>query len=450
KNLSLAVAGVLATGVLLAPVQVLAQDATGQAVETTTTTEEADATTLDRVTVTARRRVESIQDVPVAVTAFGEESLRDLQASSIEGLQGAVPNLNIVQGRGSANSINVFIRGIGQPDALHSFDPGVGIYVDDVYYSRINGAMFSLFDVSQVEVLRGPQGTLYGKNSTGGAIKVTTKNPFDDQGASVELLVGDEGRNEMRLYGGGSLNDNVAGSIAFAKIANDGYVTNPVTGEKYNDDDTLACRGKLALRPADNVTATFSVDWSHQEAGLTMGHPTAPLIATDLVFGAVPLAPAPTGEYDFTAVSSFTNGEGQDMTHKGGSLAIDWDISNAWLLKSITAWRKLDTNSYIDIDATALELGDVFVGVDQTQLSQEVQLQYDNGSNLQAVFGAYYQQEDIASYQEAYADDFIWFLGAPVDFLRTISDDLDTTSTAVFAHASWELAPTWTLAGGVR
>src|SRR5690606_23396862 len=127
-------------------------------------------------------------------------ALKDLQASTVEGLQGVVPNMNIVQGRGSANSVNVFIRGIGQPDALQTFDPGVGMYVDDVYYSRINGSMFSLFDVQQVEVLRGPQGTLYGKNSTGGAIKVTTKNPFDDTGGSVEATVGNFGRREGKFY----------------------------------------------------------------------------------------------------------------------------------------------------------------------------------------------------------------------------------------------------------
>src|SRR5690554_7853238 len=119
-----------------------------------------------------------------------------MQAKNIDGLQGAVPNMNIVQGRGSSNSVNVFIRGIGQPDALQTFDPGVGMYVDDVYYSRINGALFSLFDVQQVEVLRGPQGTLYGKNSTGGAIKVTTRNPFDDTGGSVEFGVGSFGRTD--------------------------------------------------------------------------------------------------------------------------------------------------------------------------------------------------------------------------------------------------------------
>ena len=113
--------------------------------------QQADAVTLDTVTVTARRRAEPLQETPVAVSAFGEDDLQALQANNIDGLQGAVPNLNIVQGRGSANSVNVFIRGIGQPDALQTFDPGVGMYVDDVYYSRINGALFSLFDVQQVE-----------------------------------------------------------------------------------------------------------------------------------------------------------------------------------------------------------------------------------------------------------------------------------------------------------
>ncbi len=134
------------------------------------------ATELESITVTARRRSEDIEKVPVAVSAFSSEDLKDLQADNVDGLQGAVPNLNIVQGRGSSGSVNIFIRGIGQPDALQTFDPGVGFYVDDVYYSRIQGELFDLFDVDHVEVLRGPQGTLYGKNSTGGAVKIITKN----------------------------------------------------------------------------------------------------------------------------------------------------------------------------------------------------------------------------------------------------------------------------------
>jgi iron complex outermembrane receptor protein len=409
-----------------------------------------DATELDAVIVTARRRSESIQDVPVAVSAFGEEQLKDLQATNIDGLQGAVPNMNIVQGRGSSSSVNVFIRGIGQPDALQSFDPGVGMYVDDVYYSRIQGALFSLFDVQQVEVLRGPQGTLYGKNSTGGAIKLTTKNPFDNTNNSMEVTAGDHGRAEGRFYVGGQLGENIAGSLAGAWIGNDGYVEDPVTGADYNDEDTRSLRGKLALRPGDTFNATFSVDYTRQDNALTLGRPTTPLIAIDLALGPFLLAPAPTGEYDFRTRTSFAPDRGQELIHKGASLSLDWRLGEGWLLKSISAWRSLDTSAHIDIDASQFEIGDVLVELDQRQLSQELQLQYDNGDDLQAIFGLYYLDEKVPSHQEAYADDFIRFLGAPVNFLRTIDDDLHTKSYAAFVHGSWEFSPTWTLSAGVR
>ncbi|GGK04483.1 TonB-dependent receptor [Luteimonas terricola] len=409
------------------------------------------ATELDTVTVTARRRTESIMDVPVAVSAFGEEQLKDLQASDVSGLQGAVPNLNIVQGRGSANSVNVFIRGIGQPDALQSFDPGVGMYVDDVYYSRINGSMFSLFDVQQVEVLRGPQGTLYGKNSTGGAIKITTRDPFDHSGGAAELTIGDYGRQEVRAYASGQLSETVAASVAAASIRNDGYVRDSVTGRHYNNDDTQAIRAKIAFQPSDTFRATLAFDHTEQDVAPTMGRPMAPLLQTDLGLGVVVLQPGETGEWNHRSQTSFLPpGHGQQLEHSGASLSMEWDFSEQWLFKSITSHRSLKTNSFIDIDASEFELGDVLVSLDQEQASQEFQLQYDNGSNLQATFGAYYMREDVPSYQEAYAGDLFALFGAPLSFLRTIDDDLTTTSVAAFAHANWEFVPTWTLAAGVR
>ncbi len=440
KYLSMAIGGIL-----LAPAAfVQAQEQKAAAAGT-------QATQLDEVTVTARRRTESIQDVPVAVSAFGEEQIKDLQASTVEGLQGAVPNMNIAQGRGSANSVNVFIRGIGQPDALQTFDPGVGMYVDDVYYSRINGALFSLFDIQQLEVLRGPQGTLYGKNSTGGAIKLTTKNPFDNEGGAVEVTAGDYGRLEGRFYVSGQLSDTIAASIAGAKITNDGYVKDAVTGKRYNDDDTEALRLKLAFKPVENLSVVFSADTTKQDAALTMGRPMADLRQTSLApAGVIVLQPGETGEWNRRVQTSFGKDKGQDLKHSGASLAVDWDINEQWTLKSISSYRKLKTNSYIDIDASEYELGDVLVALDQDQRSQEFQLHYDNGSNLHATFGAYYMKENVPSYQEAYADDLFSFLGAKVPFLRTIDDDLTTTSTAAFAHINWEFVPTWTVAAGVR
>ena len=131
----------------------------------------------DAIVVVARRIEEKITDVPIAVTALGQAQLAKLGANDLSGIQGAVPNVNLVQGRGSAASANFFIRGIGQPDALQTFDPAVGVYVDGVYLSRIQGALLNLFDVQRVEVLRGPQGTLYGKNTIGGAVNVISRKP---------------------------------------------------------------------------------------------------------------------------------------------------------------------------------------------------------------------------------------------------------------------------------
>ena len=124
-----------------------------------------EAATVEDIVVTARRTEESAQRTPLALTAFSGETLERTGAQQVTDLQGAVPNLNLVQGRGSSNSTNIYIRGVGQPDALQTFDPAVGVYVDDVYYSRIRGTQFDLLDLERVEILRGPQGTLYGKNT---------------------------------------------------------------------------------------------------------------------------------------------------------------------------------------------------------------------------------------------------------------------------------------------
>jgi iron complex outermembrane receptor protein len=410
---------------------------------------ERDATRLDEVQVTARRRTETAQKVPVAISAFGADELRNMQARNLEGVQGAVPNLNIVQGRGSASSVNVFIRGIGQPDALQTFDPGVGIYVDDIYFSRIQGALFNLFDVERVEVLRGPQGTLYGKNSTGGAIKLVTREPGQETAGDLELTVGNYGRVEGRFYGETPLSDRVSASLSALQTGSNGYVDN-LYGGHFNDDDTQALRLKIVGEASEALKVTFSADYTRQRDALTLGKPEAPLTQVDLVTGPrVVLAPT-AGEFDFNARSSFTNGEGQELDHWGTSLVLDWTLSDAWRLKSISGYRELQTDFFIDIDASALQIGDVFVGLDQSQFSQELQLQYDNGSNFQSIFGLFYLDEEVPSHQEAFADDFLTLFGNPLDFLRTIDDDLQTKSYAAFAHAAWEFVPTWTLSAGLR
>ena len=412
----------------------------------------ADTKELEAIQVTARRREESMEKVPVAVSAFSEEDLRDLQAITVDGLQGAVPNLNIVQGRGSSSAVNVFIRGIGQPDALQTFDPGVGMYVDDVYYSRIQGQLFDLFDVDHVEVLRGPQGTLYGKNSPGGAIKIVTRNPSETPQGSVQAMLGNYGRREGQFYFSGPLGGNGwSASIAGGIRRTDGYVKDPVTHHKYNDEDNKSVRAKLRYHPSETFDGTLTLDYTKQDTEATLGQPVSPLIQTDVIYGPVVLyRPNLDKKYNYRTRTSLPPGDGQKLWHYGAGLNLSWKLDDAWTLKSISALRKLKSHSYLDFDATQFQIADSLVAFDQKQVSQELQLQYDNGSNLQAVYGLYYMHEMVPSHQEAYDDDLFALARNKITFLRTIDDDLSTASYAGFAHLNWEFVPSWTLAAGVR
>jgi iron complex outermembrane recepter protein len=401
----------------------------------------------EKVTVTARRSRENVQDVPGAVSAFSEKSLDRLGATDSTGIQGAVPNLNIVQGRGSSNATNIYIRGVGQPDALQTFDPAVGVYVDDVYLSRIRGTQFELLDIERLEVLRGPQGTLYGKNTIGGALKVITRRPDQDFRAIASLTAGSYNELTGNVVLSGGLSDGLAGSAAFMMTSRDGYVTNPVTGAEYNDRDAKAGRVKLAWDAADNFTVDISADYATEDNAMVLGQATSN-VTTILGVPLVAIVP-PGPEFNFTARPTPGLPNSTKMTHWGGSVNMNWDINQSVSIKSITAYRKLQNEDFIDIDATPVEVGDVFVGVDQNQISQELLVTYEEGA-FKIIGGLYALKEGVTSHQEAYADDFvIGFLGA-TSFLRTVDDDLDTTSLAAFANATVKLGEGLNLSAGVR
>lgn len=412
---------------------------------------EDDEMRLEEVIVTATRREQSLQEVPMAITAFTDAQLEALQADNLDSIQGAVPNLNLVQGRGSNSSVNAFIRGVGQPDALQTFDPAVGIYVDDVYMSRIQGAMFKLYDVERVEVLRGPQGTLYGKNTPGGAIRLITRTPGQETEAKAGITLGDYSRFQAAGYISGALSENFAASLSILHDERDGFVTDPVTGMEYNDEDTTAARLKASWDVSEDVNITFSADYSSEDVALTLGRAEAPLVSIDLGTGlpVVRHLPSP-GEWDFMTRTDLGQVGGQEVDNSGLAMTVSWDINDNLAFKSITASRELDADLYVDIDATELELGDVFVGVEQEQFTQEFQLLGSNGSNVNWVAGLYYLNEEVPSHQEAYADDFLLFNGFPISFLRTIDDDLETTSYAAFGQVDWAFADRWSLGLGIR
>ncbi len=234
---------------------------------------------------------------------------------------------------------------------------------------------------------------------------------------SVEGTLGDYGRREGRFYVTGPLGATVSGNLAGVVARTDGYVTDPATHAKYNNENTKAVRGKLKWQPSDAFSATLAADYTKLDTALTLGQATAPLYAQRSGAGhGAAVHARPPEKYDFQGETSFGPGKGQKLISKGTSLHMDWHLADQWDFKSITAYRKLDSDSYIDIDATTLQLGDVLVDFHQKQLSQELQLQYDNGSNLQAVYGLYYMDEKVPSHQEAYADDFSASPALPIDF----------------------------------
>ena len=274
---------------------------------------ENEAANPDEIVVIARRRAENILDVPISVSAFSEQQLINSGAYDLSGIQGAVPNLNIVQGRGSASSANITIRGIGQPDALQTFDPAVGVYVDGVYQSRIQGALFSMFDVQQVEVLRGPQGTLYGKNTIGGAINIISRKPGNDVVANASFAYGSYNQILANAYVAAPLvQDKLAVGIAGTYNKRDGTVTDVNTGEKYNDINTGTGRIIVRATPVETLEVLFSADYTRQDSSLTLGQNTTAIC--QLALG-VPGLPQPPVNANCTPPNGFF---GNRVIAKGG------------------------------------------------------------------------------------------------------------------------------------
>jgi len=430
-------AGVAAVAVTQAPA--LAQDTGGNAAE-------ADG---DTIVVTARRTEENIQQVPSSISAFGEQKLDRIQATDTTGLQGAVPNLNIVQGRGSSNATNIFIRGIGQPDALQTFDTAVGVYVDDVYFSRIRGNQLDLLDLERLEVLRGPQGTLYGKNTIGGAIKFVTRKPGQDVRTTGSIAIGSYDQLDLKGAASGPVTDTLAVGFAVMHASRDGYVEDRVDDREYNDRNTVAGRAALAFTPSSTFRIDLTADYSRDDAALSVGQPINDLTTFSGTVLPVDNAVNDGGEYDFQGRTTPGFPNSTKLRHYGFSGTIEADLTDSLTAKSITAYRRLNTDDYIDIHATEYKVGEVFVGVAQNQFSQEFQLLY-SGERLNVVSGLYYLREGITSHQEAYADDVLgpFFLNSP--FLRTVDDDLVTKSYAAFANASFEVTNSVSISAGLR
>jgi iron complex outermembrane receptor protein len=219
---------------------------------------------LEEVIVTAQRRSESLQDTPISIAAFTAADLENRGISGLVDLRANVPNLQLSPHPNSASTTLVFLRGVGLIDDQITQDGGVAIYMDGVYVARSQGQALEVAELERVEVLRGPQGTLYGRNATGGAINFITKPPvLGDFGVKGQLTLGNYDHQRFKASVNVPMGDKVAARLSYADIQQNGFVRNPGTiVERWGDKDRQAMRADLLWRPADSVSLRYSYDRS--------------------------------------------------------------------------------------------------------------------------------------------------------------------------------------------
>jgi len=341
--------------------------------------------TLDAVKVSARKREETLQDVPVAVTAFTPEALDRFNISDLGDLGAQVPGLTIYAARGSSNTITAYIRGIGQSDPLWGVDPGVGVYIDDVYLARPQGALLDVLDVERVEVLRGPQGSLYGKNTIGGAIRYITRGLPKDTSGFASITLGNYHQLDIKAAIGGSLigNGTLRARLSIASMNRDGFGKNIITGQDVSDKQINAARLQLGAFINENLDIQFALDYMDDQSGARGAQMLAPN----------PMVPdIPPIKDRYNVRSGMLNINDTEM--KGASVGVNWRANDDWSFKYILARRESDKQTNVDYDTTPLPLVDSRVFYHDRQTSQELQANFDAGGRARGVMGLYWFDGD--------------------------------------------------------
>jgi len=375
--------------------------------------------TLEEIVVTARKREESLQDTPVAVTALTADALEVRAVQSLDAVSQFVPNLQFDGAAalsGGGFNATVFIRGVGQNDFAIFSDPGVAMYVDGVYLGRTIGGIMDVVDMERLEVLRGPQGTLFGRNTIGGAVNIVSEQPTQEFGGKLSVTTGSFDRLDVKGVVNLPIGDTFLTRLLVASINRDGYATRIIDGKDLGNKNSDIAR----LQSVWNVSDTFSLSLV-LDATRTRQN-SAPLTLVDVTPTGTPFQnlynglvapglnrPAPngvstvnaswiTGDIDTTYA---TGPSVNDLDTRGAALTVDWDFGPA-SLKSITAYRTLDALFARDGDNTPFTYRETINDDEQKQLSQEFQLAGEAFSDrLNWLLGAYYFDEDAEEFGKA-------------------------------------------------
>jgi iron complex outermembrane receptor protein len=422
---------------------------------------------LESIIVTARRRAESLQDTPVAITALSADALERQQIVSTTDLDKVAPNLQFHSYgtlTGNNSAAQVFIRGIGQTDATAAVDPGVGVYIDDVYMGRSVGAAMEFRDIANVQILRGPQGTLFGRNTIGGAVLLTTNEPGTDAGNSVRVGLGDDDLREAFGAFDIPLGGDWSARLALGMRQRDGYVTRVSDGEDLGDEDMYTGQVALRWKPSDSLSLTLRADYTKEDengspfvframneaatfvgaASIAAGCPNIlDPFPPPLLVG--PLADPRCGN-DAQALGEFKNGgtypASSTLENRGASLVADWHVNDTWSLKSITADRRLEWTGTRDADNTPLLILHTNYTSESDQFSQELQAAVDT-DRLDGVFGIYYFDEESF-------DRLLVPLGNPGTSYDTQRVSMETEARAAFTEWTFKFTDAFSATAGIR
>jgi iron complex outermembrane receptor protein len=380
---------------------------------------------IQEVTVTAQKRSENLQQTPIAISALSGDDLEKRGIVNVSALVAQTPTLYIAPYASSNSVLTLYMRGQGNNDPMQiTKDGSIGIYENGIYNARPQTLLFDLADIERVEVLRGPQGTLYGRNTTGGAVNILSKAPTGEFGLRQSISLGD--RQQMRSVTNIDLPKigTVSSKITFAAGHDDGYVENSGGSNNYNSKQYQGLRAALRWQPIDTLSVDYAYTWGDIDS--TPGYISTPSLSGMEIIPGVPYR-AP--KYDTYRSVDLRESPTKISDH---TLTVSWDVTSDLTLKSLTGVRSLDATMYMDYAEAFGFPFTVLDAVDSDQYSQEFQLIGSVGERIDYVAGLYYFDES-ASHQQA--GTFTFVPGSPEPYDRNV--DADAKSTAAYMQMTW-------------
>lgn len=393
--------------------------------------------TFDTIVVTAQRREQNLQDVPVSVTAIGGESLAKLGVADMTEVSKLSPNVTLEVSRGTNSTLTAFIRGVGQQDPVSGFESGVGVYLDDVYLNRPQGAVLDVFDVERIEVLRGPQGTLYGRNTIGGAVKYVTRDLSRDPEFAASAALGTYDQVESLIKGSVPITDSFRVGAAVTNLQRGGFGKNLVTGEENYNKDVLAGRVSMELDATSALSFKLSGDYTKDDSKARQGH--------RLIAGQQSGAPVLGDVFDTRAGLNIVK---QEVEAYGGAFVTTFDVNDTISIKNILAYREDETVSPIDFDSLQSADLDVPAIYKNDQLSNELQLSY-SGNKLNGLVGLYYLDANSSTVFDVLLGTTGALLNLPGLNAQTFGD-VSTKTWAAYADFSYDFTEQLALTVGGR